>query len=222
MDGSPPVRLGEGVPMSVSPDGRWVLSIRTPSTDPKLWVLPTGAGEPRSVTAGGLAVKTAEWFSDGKRVLLTAAEQGRGDRLYTLDGLDAKPHAISPLGYRAFLHTISSDDRFAAAQGPDGRRYLYPLSGGEPTPLPGLVERESPVGWTADGWLFVFDRGKLPGRVYRLEFSTGKRELWRELVPLDPAGIDLLSPPALTPDGKTYVYSYNRILSDLFLADGLK
>jgi len=41
-------------------------------------------------------------------------------------------------------------------------------------------------------------------------------------VPLDPAGIDLLSPPALTLDGKSYVYSYNRILSDLFLATDVK
>jgi hypothetical protein len=71
-------------------------------------------------------------------------------------------------------------------------------------------------------WLFVFDRGKIPGRVFRIELATGKREFWRELVPLDPAGIDLLSPPALTSDGKTYVYSYNRILSDLFLATGVK
>jgi hypothetical protein len=26
----------------------------------------------------------------------------------------------------------------------------------------------------------------------------------------------------ITPDGRAYVYSYNRILSDLFLAEGVK
>ncbi len=85
MDGSPPVRLGEGVPMSIAPDGRWVLGITNLARDPKLAVLPTGAGEARAVAMGGLAVKTAEWLADGKRILLTANEQGRGDRLYLLD-----------------------------------------------------------------------------------------------------------------------------------------
>ena len=108
-------------------------------------------------------------------------------------------------------------------RGPDRRRYLYPLGGGEPQPIPGFLPREDPVGWMADGrWLFAFDRGQLPGKVYRVEISTGKREFWRELVPLDPAGIDLLSPPALTSEGKSYVYSYNRILSDLYLGSDIR
>jgi eukaryotic-like serine/threonine-protein kinase len=224
MDGSPPVRLGEGTPMSMSPDGRWVLSLtQISSKEPRLALQPTGAGETRPIPLPGLAVKTAEWFPDGRRILVTASEQGRGDRLYILDGAEGKPRAISPPGYRAFLRGISPDSRLASVQGPDRRRYLYPLSGGEPQPIAGLAPGEDPAGWMADGrWLFVFDRAKIPGRVYRLEVATGKRELWKELVPLDPAGIDTLSPPALTPDGKTYVYSYNRILSDLFLAEGLK
>jgi len=68
----------------------------------------------------------------------------------------------------------------------------------------------------------VFRRGEYPGKAYRLELTTGKRELWKELTPPDPAGISSLSPPSIASDGKTYAYSYNRILSDLFLAEGLK
>jgi Tol biopolymer transport system component len=216
------VRLGEGVPFSISPDGRWVLGITSITTEPKLSLLPTGAGSARVLALPGLAPRSAQWLPDGQRILVTASEGG-ADRLFLLDSPDAKPRAISPPGYRTFLRAVSPDGRFAAVQGPDRRRYIYPLGGGEPQPIPGLVTGEDPVGWTGDGrWLFLFDRGKIPGRVFRVELATGKRELWRELVPLDPAGIDLLSPPALTPDGKTYVYSYNRILSDLFLATGVK
>jgi hypothetical protein len=223
MDGSPPVRLGEGVPFSISPDERWVLGVTDVTSEPKLSMLPTGAGSPRSIALPGLAVRTAEWFPDGKRILVTGHEENQGDRLFVLESADAKPRAVSPPGYRAFVRSISPDGKLAATQGPDRRRYLYPLAGGEPQPIPGIVPGEDPVGWMAGGqWLFVFDRGKIPGRVFRIELATGKREFWRELVPLDPAGIDLLSPPALTPDGKTYVYSYNRILSDLFLASGVK
>jgi eukaryotic-like serine/threonine-protein kinase len=223
MDGSPPVRLGEGVPWSISPDGRWVLGVTDIAAAPKLSILPTGTGSPRSIPLPGLTIRTATWMPDGKRILITASEGDRGERLYLLDSADAKPRAISPPGYRTFIRSVSPDGSLVAVQGPDRRRYLYPLGGGEPQPIPGIVAGEDPVGWMGDGkWLFVFDRGKIPGRIFRVELATGKREFWKELVPLDPAGIDLLSPPALTPDGKTYVYSYNRILSDLFLASGVK
>ena len=222
MDGSPPVRLGEGVPWSISPDERWVLGLTNVASEPKLSILPTGAGSARAISLPGLAVRTAEWLPDGKRILITANENN-GDRLFLVDSADAKPRAISPPGYRAFIRAISPDGKLAAVQGPDRRRYLYPIAGGEPQPIPGIVPGEDPVGWMGDGrWIFLFDRGKIPGRVFRAELATGKREFWKELIPLDPAGIDLLSPPALTADGKTYVYSYNRILSDLFLASGVK
>jgi Tol biopolymer transport system component len=223
MDGSPPVRLGEGIPFSISKDERWVLGIVNITSEPKIAMLPTGAGSPRTIDLPGLAVRTAEFLPDGKRILFSAAEADRRDRLFMLDSFEAKPKAISPPGYRAFIRSVSPDGKLAAVQGPDRRRYLYPLAGGEPQPIPGILPGEDPVGWMADGkWIFLFDRGKIPGRVFRAELATGKREFWRELVPLDPAGIDLLSPPALTLDGKTYVYSYNRILSDLFLATGVK
>jgi eukaryotic-like serine/threonine-protein kinase len=223
MDGSPPVRLGGGSPRSISPDGRWVLTTTSTSSKPQLMLLPTGAGEPRVVPAGGLLVQSATWFSDGKRVLLSASEATGGIRLYVLDDTQAKPRALSPPGYRAVVRAVSPDGRMAAVIGPDRRRYLYPISGGEPTPVPGVEPEEDPVGWTPDGrFLYVFRRGDYPGKVFRLDPSTGRRELWRELTPPDPAGISSLSPPAVASDGKTYVYSYNRILSDLFLATGVR
>ncbi len=224
MDGSPPVRLGSGAPRSISPDGRWVLTIQTPSSKPQLSLLPTGAGEPRVVPAGGLVVQAAAWFPDGKRILLSASDTAGGaSRLHLLENPDAKPRALSPPGYRALSRSVSPDGKLATVVGPDRRRYLYPLGGGEPVPIAGLEPGEDPVGWTADGRsLYVFRRGEYPGKVYRLDAATGKRELWKELTPPDPAGISSLSPPAVATDGKTYVYSYNRILSDLFLAEGVK
>ena len=59
-------------------------------------------------------------------------------------------------------------------------------------------------------------------RIFRLDIATGKRDLWKELTPPDSAGISNVAPPAIAADGKTYAYSYNRILSDLFLAEGVK
>jgi eukaryotic-like serine/threonine-protein kinase len=140
-----------------------------------------------------------------------------------LDAAGGTPRAISPHGYRAGLRCISPDSRVAFVTGPDQRWYLFPLGGGEPEPLQSAAPDDSVIGWTPDGkHLYVSKRGTYPARVERLELATGKRELWKELTPPDPAGISNVSPPAIAQDGKTYAYSYNRILSDLFLADGVK
>ena len=223
LDGSPPVRLSDGTPMSISPDGRWTLAIAHISTKASLELLPIGAGEARTIATGGLAPQHATWFPDGKRILLTATEAGRGVRLYVLDSDTAAPRALSPQGYRAAARCISPDGRVAAVTGPDQRWYLYPLAGGEPEPLTAVEPNEGIMGWMPDGKaLYVSKRGTYPTSVFRLELATGKRELLKELTPPDPAGISNVAPPAIAADGRTYAYSYNRILSDLFLAEGLK
>jgi Tol biopolymer transport system component len=156
-------------------------------------------------------------------MLITATEHGKGARLYLLDGPDAKPQAVSPIGYRATTRAVSPDGKLASVTGPDKKSYLYPLSGGEPQPIPGIEDGEIPTGWSADGRaVYVYKRGLYPARIFLLDIHTGKRELWKELTPPDPAGISNVAPPSIAADGKTYAYSYNRILSDLFLAEGIK
>src|SRR4029453_12920635 len=78
LDGSPPVRLGDGNPHSISADGRWALAISANSSQRGLLLLPTGAGEARPIPAGGLAVQAACWLPNGKRILITPNEEGRG------------------------------------------------------------------------------------------------------------------------------------------------
>jgi len=101
---------------------------------------------------------------------------------------------------------------------------LYPVEGGEPRPIPGLDARDRPVRWNADGrFLFVRAPGTgLPARVDRVEVSTGRRIPWKELQPADPAGIDLIGDIVMTPDGRYYLYSAARLLSELYLAEGME
>ncbi|MGH9316893.1 MAG: TolB family protein, partial [Thermoanaerobaculia bacterium] len=150
-------------------------------------------------------------------------EAGRGARLYLWDLSGGKPRAFTPEGYRTFARTVSPDGKLVAARGPDQRLYLYPIAGGEPAPLPGLTADDTPVGWFADGRsLYVIRRRELPAKVYRMDVATGLKELWRELMPSDSAGVTNISPPLLASDGKSYAYSYVRTLSDLYLVEGLK
>ena len=221
-DGAPAVRLGEGSANSLSPDGKWAAGVLGISSEPRIFIYPIGAGEPKTLPREGIDVQTLSWMPDGKRLLMTASEPGHGPRIFVRP-LDGKPRAISPEGYRASARSVSPDGRHAIARGPDQRWYLYPLEGGEPTPVSGLGPSDQPMGWTEDGRaIWVFRRAELPARVSRLDIATGKRELWKELLPADASGVTEVTAPLPTPDGKYYVYTYIRRLSDLYVAEGLK
>jgi Tol biopolymer transport system component len=219
-DGSPAVRLGEGNGQAISPDGK--LAISVPVTPPyRMFLLPTGPGQPRRLE-GNIEVHFARWLPDGKRILFEGHEAGRGARLFLQDLARGGPRAVTPEGVRLFDgREISSDGRFVAAIGPDQKAYVYPLEGGEPRPIPDWTENDEMCGWSADGRVFVFAQGQLPAKVFRLDLATGKREPWREILPMDPAGVVTIVPLLFTPDGRSYVYSYPRILSQLYVGEGL-
>jgi eukaryotic-like serine/threonine-protein kinase len=110
-----------------------------------------------------------------------------------------------------------------AGIGPDGHGYLYSIAGGDPRRIPGFEDGEVPINWTSDGKaLFITRPGDRPARITRLDVTTGQRTLWKELMPLDNAGVQNIGPIRITPDGKTYVYGFQRRLSDLYLVEGLK
>ncbi len=222
-DGSPAVRLGTGGAQSLSRDGKWALGISDPIVKPRLVLHPIGTGERRVLESGGLDIQNAMWMPDGRRILFSANEPGRGVRLYLQDIEGSAPKAISPEGYLAFDHCVSPDGRLVAVSGPDQRPYLYPLGGGEPSPVRGLAPGDIPVAWSGDGrFLLIGRRGEVPLKVYRLELATGQKELWRELVPPDPAGIITVGRIAVTPDGTAFAYSYTRSLADLYVVEGLR
>jgi len=222
-DGSPAVRLGPGLAFGISPDGRTVLAIAGTSTARRVVLYPIGAGEPKPLPPTDVRIEQASWLPDGRRILFSGNEANHGSRLW-MQGLDdTKPKAISPEGYRMFARSISPDGKFVASIGPDRRFYLYPLEGGEPTPINGLVRGDVPSGFSQDGRsLFVRVRGDVPERFSKLDLASGKKEVWKELMPLDPAGIVLISPVWATPDEKYYVYSFQRVLADLYVVEGLR
>jgi Tol biopolymer transport system component len=221
-DGSPAVRLAEGRAFALSPDGRWVLSSASNAAG-KLVVLSTRAGEPRALSGEPINYVDARWFPDGKRFLFSGNEPDHGVRLYVQDLVGGKPSAISPEGTYGLAFLISPDGQEVAAVGPDQKGYLYPVSGGKPRPIPALAEGELPVAWSGDGRsIFVYRPAELPTKVDRIELATSRRTLWKELRPSDPAGVEFLGPILMTADEKTYVYGYRRLLTDLYVVEGLK
>jgi serine/threonine protein kinase/Tol biopolymer transport system component len=221
-DGSPAVRLGDGLSLALSPDGKWALSSRG-DNQADLFLLPTGPGEPKPLPGHNIVHGSACWFSDGKRILVSGTETNHGSRLYVQDIEDDKIVAVTPEGTNGLSFALSPDGREVAAIGPDEKGYLFPIPSGDPQPIKGLQPGEVPVAWTPDGHsLYVYRGGDLPSKVYRLDVASGTRTLWRELMPPDPSGVEFVGPVLPTPDGKSYVYGYRRLLSDLYLVEGLQ
>ena len=218
LDGSPAVRIGDGNSGGLSPDGRWVLT-----WNKKLTIVPTGAGEPKTLEDAGLLVAYASWFPDGHRVLLSAAEPGHGSRLYVQDLAGGEPRPITPNLVSTKFHAVSPDGKWIFATGADRRIAIYPAEPGEPRPVPGLEPEEIPMRWTPDGKaLFVYRPTLPPLRVEKVDIATGQRTLWKELRPPDPSGVEQVGPIEISPDEQSYVYSYRRGLDDLYLAKGMR
>jgi Tol biopolymer transport system component len=233
MDGSnDPVRLGQGRALALSPDGKWALALQE-SSPQQLVLLPTVTGESRLLSRGNInEYHYASWFPDGKRILFTGrAELGHGLRSYVQETAGGPPQPITEEGVIAL--SVSPDGKRLFAWAPDkglyGRYYLFPLDqtqSPKPTPINGLETGEIPIQWSADARaLYVRSYGDSDTRIYKVDLSTGRRELVKEIVP-DPVGlIGLEVNPGgvqITPDGKSYVYTYWTALRDLFLAEGLK
>jgi serine/threonine protein kinase/Tol biopolymer transport system component len=221
-DGSPAVLLGEGGAVALSPDGKSVVA-QTQDTPSQLKLLTTGAGEGTVLTKDTVNHSWARWFPDGKRLLFSGNEPGKGVRLYTFDIASGKSQPITAEGVNGTAFVISPDSQMVAGIGPDQKGYLYPTAGGEPRAIPGLNAGEQPITFSSDNhFLYVYQPGELPARVDKLDLQTGKRTLWKQLMPSDPAGVETIGPILITPDAKTCIFGYHRMLADLYLVEGLK
>ena len=146
IDGSQPVRLGEGHACDLSPDGRWILSLdmRSPTQD---CFDPHQDGRPQTLPTGALRPWTAG-FAANERVVFHAT------------GPDGKTHPyVSGLGWTeprlvtddSVIDRVacSPDGRFVALSRSDGGGFRYPIDGGKPQLVQG-VEGELPIQWSTD------------------------------------------------------------------------
>jgi serine/threonine protein kinase/Tol biopolymer transport system component len=226
-DGGDPIQLGDGKPLALSPDARWVAAVQEnqPQT---LVLLPAGTGDARRLPRGPIVeyLDWAAWSPDGRKILFAGRESGDVRRTYIQDLDGAEPRPVTADGFVGIV--LSPDGRSIVAVDRYGEYYVCSTEGTtEPRPLGGYRDGDVPVQWSADGrFLFVREAGNLTLRIYKLDLSAGTRQFWKELVPPDPTVLtDIGSDPGqvrLTPDGKSYAYTYWSFEGALYLAEGLK
>ncbi len=220
-DGSPPVRIGEGASLAISPDAKWVIT--QPAKGGPLSLVPTGAGEGRQLTHDSVNYQRVRWLAGGKELLASGIEAGHGrrDYLIAVSNGDSKP--ITPEGIAGV--EPSPDGRSTVVTGLDGKWGIWPLDGSGLRPIPGLDANYRVRGWSSDGTsvlaLPARQREK-SGNIYRVNTDTGKMELVRSFGEGLAAGALSVGGSYLSGDDGAYVYLYTQTLSQVYVVRGMK
>jgi Tol biopolymer transport system component len=226
-DGAPAVRLGEGRPVALSPDGKWAIS-RLGTRPWHCVLLPTGPGEPRSLPLGDLECAGASWFPDGKRLAVTGIGPANAWRVYVQDVDGGTRRPLTPEGFSLGdpVYEPSPDGKRVLAMAADGsgRHMVFPADGGEPKAVPSLGPREVSAGWGADSQsLYIYaEEADLPVRIDKLDLRTGRRVPFRTLAPPDVTAFGGIYMGRVTPDENAYVYSYGQFPCVLYVIEGLR
>lgn len=213
--GGEAVRLGEGQAVSLTPDGKSALALA--DEDGKLAILPTGAGQPRTVQGPGKLHGAGVILPDG-RILCWAQEPGHGSRLYLQEGASWK--SISPEfgDPRVQFQIVLSPggDRAAALHG--GDLLLITVSTGEVRPVSGWGNAHI-AGWAADGKSLYQARANGDHfEILKWNLETQKADPWKRIDVKGAMPIWI----RVTPDGRHYAYTYQVAAIDAFVVTGLR
>jgi len=221
-DGSDAIRLGEGYPEDLSPDGRMVL-VGVRGGEPHYALLPTGSGAPRSLPPGPVqGIGEANFLPDGRHIAFGGRERDRRSRIYVQRIDDGSvPRAISPEGI-ATDGLATPDGRFVLGRSPVEGHVLYPVGEGSPRSMPFLSRGDVPLQWSPDGRYLYVRRDSWPPDVHRIDTATGVATVWKRVFPADPVGIDNIARILITPDGTSYCYDYARLLTNLYVVGDVR
>jgi DNA-binding beta-propeller fold protein YncE len=128
-------------------------------------------------------------------------------------------------GVRRYLPTHASPDgSLLAVQADDGKVLAWNLLSTSPArELAALGENEVFVGWSADlARIYVAAWKEPKARIDALDITNGRRTAIREITVADPAGMMMVPDLYLSADAGSYIYGFSRMLSTLYVVDGLK
>jgi len=208
-DGTPAVRLGEGLALGLSRDGQWALGY-VPSPAPGRYaVYPTGAGQPKTVEFAPVTqIVRAGWLPDG-RVFACGTGPAAQRRCFRKDVSGGAPEPITPDG--VLDGWASPDGRSMLVQNAERRWQMVDLASGATREVPGDHGNDIVGGWSRDSRsVFVRVSTTIPAPVDRIDLSSGARTHVRDVMPGDRTGVMGIYPGPIVSDGQGYAYSYWR------------
>jgi len=220
-DGSPPVRIGEGMGFALSADGRW--AVTQPAKGGPRSLVPTGAGVARVLTHDNVSYSNARFLPDGKRLLAIGIEPSHGMRDYVIDLNDGSAKPVTPDGLVGVA--VSPDAREVIVHSADGRWGLFPLDGGDVRFIPGLDRSYTLTGWAPDGSSLFARKNSTRSvsvQMYTVNTVKGKIDPWKTFGPNLQSGVMTVSAPRFSRDGTAYAYVYVQDVAQAYVMRGLK
>jgi serine/threonine protein kinase len=221
-DGSVPVHLGTGVGLDFSPDGKWVLAQLARQVPSPLVLIPLGPGEAKQITQDSINhTDDARFLPDGNTIVFTGAEPGCKPRIYTQAIGSNTARAISPEGVKGATPTADGKFVFGFSDGVS----LYSVDGqSTPRKVLGIHPDERIAGVLSDGHTVLVEQvvHHTSLNIFRVDLVSGRRELFKKIEPTDLAGVYMFPSILFTSDAKYYAYGYSRILSQLYIVQGLR
>jgi hypothetical protein len=175
---------------------------------------------PDGVSYDGIPV----WLPDGKSIVVTARRGADPSRGFVFDVASgaAKPFGAPGVHWDGFGGPpISPDGKHVVLQDASGAHMRWPVEGGEPLPIPGLIAGDQPLAWTDDGAALFVGGSTVPIAITRLDLASGIRTPWKTIAPSDAAGLRYAT-LTITPNGKYWALATAKLLTDLFVVEGLR
>ena len=216
-----PVQVAEGHYPQLSPDGKSVICLERTQSETVIVVTPIPSGLPRrySLKAGG-KYHSAEFGGTTDRFIVHLIDDGCGLHSHVLDIQSGR---LTPVPGQRYITQVAPHANWGVVPGGSELR-ITNLGTGEMRSICSLRTGWSAVRWSTNGQeLFVFEPGDdfATGNVSRINVQSGEQNPWLTLHPSDNVGAYLLRWLDLTPDGRSYAYTYQQDLSDLYILDGL-
>jgi hypothetical protein len=210
---SPPAKLGPGNAIGMTPDAKYVLAASVSGANRGLTLLPVGPGQPKRLDLGGVefrdnSSRSVQFSSDGQRAAIVGGTPGEGRAAWVIDLAGGPPRRVSDEGATGAV--ISPDGTKVAVS--DKTRGLYVVSAAGTMPLHDAPKTDVPLAWTSDGAAVLSWDTTLPPRIFKTDVVTGRRELFRELRPIDMTGA-AYAWLKLSPDGRYYMQRLRRMRS---------
>ena len=218
-DASQTIRLGEGLPQKLSPDGKWAAAII--AAPAQLVLYPTGPGDAIRLGIAPIDEPHLGGMVSGRHAAARVRVGGRRTRrAATASTAPGSPPA--PLTPEGVLATLAPDGKTLLLAMPDGGFQLSSIDGGPPRPVHGLRSGDRQIAWSRDSQAVYVQQGfQAPASVERVVLATGARSVVRRARARGRVGpITALYVMDWVDDGRWYAYYYTSLPSTLFVVSG--
>jgi WD40 repeat protein len=222
-DQSGAAHIASGDALGISPDLAW---IATTSADyKKISLTPWGMGPTRQIPNPEAIeyLSLSSWLPDSRHLVFTGKTASNPSRAYVCDVESGAAKPFGGPGGEWTLFTgppVSPDGKLVILQDADGAFRMWPIDGGEARPIPGVRSEDQPLTFSEDGTALLVSGRSMPIQIERLNLTTGQRTPWMTMAPTDRAGLRYAL-ASITPNGKYWALSTAKLLTDLYVVDGL-